>query len=182
MLPSWPCTRLGRPDTTRAEACSPPTGFFPSPTGWKKQQPPASPRLSSRVARSVTRRSWRPRTGITSRWSSPAAASSATSLGPSMTVSAAPVRERPPYLFAALTALVVLGIYLLTLAPTTAFWDTSEYIAAAKVLGIPHPPGNPLFVLLAHTWGLLPLAEAYAVRINLFAAVTSAAAAGLWFL
>jgi hypothetical protein len=99
-----------------------------------------------------------------------------------MTASAAPLRERPPYLFAALTALVVLGIYLLTLAPTTAFWDTSEYIAAAKVLGIPHPPGNPLFVLLAHTWGLLPLAEAYAVRINLFAAMTSAAAAGLWFL
>jgi hypothetical protein len=78
--------------------------------------------------------------------------------------------------------LVVFAIYLATLAPTTAFWDTSEYIAAAKVLGIPHPPGNPLFVLLAHTFGLLPLAESYAVRINLFAAVTSAAAAGLWFL
>jgi hypothetical protein len=81
-----------------------------------------------------------------------------------------------------LTALVVFAIYLATLAPTTAFWDTSEYIAAAKVLGIPHPPGNPLFVILAHTFGLLPLAASYAVRINLFAAVTSAAAAGLWFL
>ena len=50
------------------------------------------------------------------------------------------------------------------------------------MLGIPHPPGNPLFVILAHAFGLLPLAESYAVRINLFAAVTSAAAAGLWFL
>jgi hypothetical protein len=76
----------------------------------------------------------------------------------------------------------VLAIYLATLAPTTAFWDTSEYIAAAKVLGIPHPPGNPLFVILAHTFGLLPMAASYAVRINLFAAVTSAASAGLWFL
>jgi hypothetical protein len=91
-------------------------------------------------------------------------------------------QERPPYLWAALTAFVVLAIYLATLAPTTAFWDTSEYIAAAKVLGIPHPPGNPLFVILAHTFGLLPLAASYAVRINLFAAVTSAASAGLWFL
>ncbi len=91
-------------------------------------------------------------------------------------------QERPPYLWATLTALVVLAIYLATLAPTTAFWDTSEYIAAAKVLGIPHPPGNPLFVILAHTFGLLPLAASYAVRINLFAAVTSAASAGLWFL
>jgi transmembrane protein TMEM260 (protein O-mannosyltransferase) len=90
--------------------------------------------------------------------------------------------EKPPYLWALLTALVVFAIYLATLAPTTAFWDTSEYIAAAKVLGIPHPPGNPLFVILAHTFGLLPLAASYAVRINLFAAVTSAAAAGLWFL
>src|SRR5919205_1846156 len=91
-------------------------------------------------------------------------------------------QERPPYLFALGTFVAVFAIYLVTLAPTTAFWDTSEYIAAAKVLGIPHPPGNPLFVILAHTWGLLPLAASYAVRINLFAATTSAAAAGFWFL
>ena len=83
-------------------------------------------------------------------------------------------REKPPYLWAAVTSVVVFAIYLATLAPTTAFWDTSEYIAAAKVLGIPHPPGNPLFVILAHTFGLLPLAAYYAERINLFAAVTSA--------
>jgi hypothetical protein len=91
-------------------------------------------------------------------------------------------RQRPPYGWAALVALGVFAVYLATLAPTTAFWDTSEYIAAAKTLGIPHPPGNPLFVLLAHTFGLLPLAASYAMRINLFAAVTSALSAGLWFL
>ena len=91
-------------------------------------------------------------------------------------------QERPPYLWALATFVLVLLIYLLTLAPTTAFWDASEYIAAARVLGIPHPPGNPLFVVLAHVFGLLPLAESYAVRINLFAAVTSAGAAAFWFL
>src|SRR5438128_8014855 len=91
-------------------------------------------------------------------------------------------QERPPYLWALATFAVVLVIYLFTLAPTTAFWDTSEYIAAAKVLGIPHPPGNPLFTVLAHVWGLLPLAADYAKRINLFAAFTSAAGAGFWFL
>jgi hypothetical protein len=91
-------------------------------------------------------------------------------------------QERPPYLFAFCTFVAVLVIYIATLAPTTAFWDTSEYIAAAKVLGIPHPPGNPLFIILAHSFGLLPLAASYAMRINLFAAVTGAAAAGLWFL
>jgi hypothetical protein len=90
--------------------------------------------------------------------------------------------ERPPYLWALATFVVVLFVYVLTLAPTTAFWDASEYIAAARVLGIPHPPGTPLFVILAHTFGLLPLADSYGERINLFAATTSAGAAAFWFL
>jgi len=91
-------------------------------------------------------------------------------------------RPSPPYGWAAAVAVGVFILYVLTLAPTTAFWDTSEYIAAAKVMGIPHPPGNPLFTVLAHAFGLLPLAASYAVRLNLFAAITSAASAGLWFL
>src|SRR4026209_1772637 len=91
-------------------------------------------------------------------------------------------QERPPYLGALVTFAVVLLIYVATLAPTTAFWDTSEYIAAAKVLGIPHPPGNPLFTLMAHVFGLLPVAASYAARINIFAALTSALAAPFLFL
>jgi len=90
--------------------------------------------------------------------------------------------ERPPYLIAGLVALGALLLYVTTLAPTTQFWDTSEYIAAAYALGIPHPPGNPLFTLVAHTWGLIPWVPGYAERINLLAAVTSAIAAGCWFL
>ena len=89
---------------------------------------------------------------------------------------------RPPYGIGALTALVVFGLYLLTLAPTVQYWDAPEYMAAAHGFGIPHPPGNPLFVLLAHVWGLLPLAADYGKRINLFAAFTSACSAGLWFM
>src|SRR5437867_4240848 len=90
--------------------------------------------------------------------------------------------ERPPYVMAACVTLGAFVLYVLTLAPTTQFWDTSEYIAAAYVLGIPHPPGKPLFTIIAHTWGLLPLAAGYAERINLLAATTSAIAAGCWFL
>src|SRR5881397_3001546 len=89
---------------------------------------------------------------------------------------------KPPYVMAGCVSLGALILYILTLAPTTQFWDTSEYIAAAYTLGIPHPPGNPLFVLIAHVFGLLPLAAGYAARINLFAAVTSAVSAGCWFL
>ena len=88
----------------------------------------------------------------------------------------------PPYIMAACVSLGALILYILTLAPTTQFWDTSEYIAAAYTLGIPHPPGNPLFVLMAHVWGLIPFVSGYAERINLFAAVTSAVSAGCWFL
>ncbi len=90
----------------------------------------------------------------------------------------------PPYLWAGGVALAIGLLYAATLARTTAFWDTSEYIATAHILGIPHPPGNPLFILLARTWeivlGLFGLSTA--VRINLFSALMSALAHGLWFL
>ncbi len=99
-----------------------------------------------------------------------------------MTPTPPPQPPRPPYAYAALVFAAVLGIYVITIAPTTQFWDTSEYIAAAKVLGIPHPPGSPLFVLIANVWGHIPLAADYALRINLFAAVTSALASGFLFL
>ncbi|HVG43618.1 MAG TPA: hypothetical protein VM890_02775, partial [Longimicrobium sp.] len=50
--------------------------------------------------------------------------------------------QRPPYLLALAAALAVFALYAFTLAPTTAFWDTSEYIATSHIMGIPHPPGN----------------------------------------
>ena len=90
--------------------------------------------------------------------------------------------QRPPYLGAlGVTGVVLLG-YLLTLAPTVTFWDAGEFIAAAKVLGIPHPPGTPLFVMIAHVWAMLfPIGE-YAFRTNLLSALLSALGAGCFFL
>ena len=88
----------------------------------------------------------------------------------------------PPYAWGAFAGLCVFVLYLATLAPTTALWDTSEYIAAAKVLGLPHPPGNPLFVMIAHAFGLLPIPVTYAARINILAALCSSTAAGVWFI
>jgi hypothetical protein len=89
---------------------------------------------------------------------------------------------RPSYLAAGIAALAVLTLYLITLAPTTAMWDTSEYIAAAYTLGLPHPPGNPLFVLIGRVFAVLPIAGSVAVRINILAAICSAASAAMWFL
>ena len=92
-----------------------------------------------------------------------------------------PEPVRPPYGLAAAGGRLVFALYAVTLAPTTAFWDTSEYIATAHILGIPHPPGNPLFVLMARAWELLlsPTGLAVAVRVNLFSALMGAGAAVL---
>jgi hypothetical protein len=79
-------------------------------------------------------------------------------------------------------SLSLLLLYLVTLAPTTALWDAGEYMATAYTLGLPHPPGNPLFVLLGRVFALLPIAPTVAQRINVLAAVASAVAAGVWFL
>jgi hypothetical protein len=87
-----------------------------------------------------------------------------------------------PWIPAGVVALALFLLYAFTLGPSTAMWDTSEYITAAKVFGVPHPPGNPVFVIFAHAFGLLPLPLEYGARINLLAAVTSALSAGLWFL
>jgi len=89
---------------------------------------------------------------------------------------------RPSYRAAAIVSALVCLLYLITLAPSTAMWDTSEYIAAAYTFGLPHPPGNPFFVLLGRFFAILPIAPNVAMRINILAAVCSAGAAGMWFL
>ena len=96
--------------------------------------------------------------------------------------SAPAVDQRPSYAIAVCVSLAIFALYIATLAPTTAMWDTSEYIAAARVLGIPHPPGNPFFVMLAHVFSLLPIGSGAGMRINVLAALCSAASAGMWFL
>ena len=90
--------------------------------------------------------------------------------------------DRPSYRAAVTVAALVFLLYLVTLSPSTAMWDTSEYIAAAYTLGLPHPPGNPLFVLIGRLFSILPIAPNVAMRINILAALCSAGAAGMWFL
>ena len=76
------------------------------------------------------------------------------------------------------SAVVLFAIYAFTLAPDVTFWDAGEFISAAHALGVPHPPGTPLFILLANTWAkLVPLP--YAAATNLMSAAATALAAGV---
>ncbi|TMP93121.1 MAG: DUF2723 domain-containing protein [Verrucomicrobia bacterium] len=85
--------------------------------------------------------------------------------------------SRAELLCAGTVFLAALLLYSWTLAPTVTLTDSGELIVVAYGLGVAHPPGVPLWALLAHLASLVPLGNV-AVRINfssaLFAAVASA--------
>ncbi|MDR2732432.1 MAG: DUF2723 domain-containing protein, partial [Fibromonadaceae bacterium] len=73
-------------------------------------------------------------------------------------------------------AVILLGVvgYWLTMARSLSFWDCGEFIAAANVLGIPHPTGSPLFVLLGRVFILLfGWINGPAFAVNLISAISS---------
>ncbi|HEV7836530.1 MAG TPA: DUF2723 domain-containing protein, partial [Gemmatimonadaceae bacterium] len=67
---------------------------------------------------------------------------------------------------------LLLFVYMLTLAPSVTLWDSGEFLAAIHSLGIPHPPGTPLYVLLGKVWSMaLGSVFGFARSINLLSAV-----------
>ena len=77
-------------------------------------------------------------------------------------------------------AAIAAFVYGLTLSPSVGAGDSGELILAAHSLGIPHPPGYPLWLLLARCADLLPWGTV-ALRVNALSALLSAAAVGLFY-
>ncbi len=75
-------------------------------------------------------------------------------------------------IFAALAFIISAVIYLKTVAPTFSFWDCGEFVACATTLGIAHPPGSPLFILLGRLFAVLPFGSDVGWRINLLSSIS----------
>ena len=64
-------------------------------------------------------------------------------------------------------------VYLLTIEPTTSFWDCGEFIASSYKLEVGHPPGNMVFNLFARIFTMFGGAENAAVAVNAMSALCS---------
>src|SRR4051794_26172736 len=73
-------------------------------------------------------------------------------------------------------------VYLRTMCRTIYVGDSGELAAAVHVLGIPHPPGYPLYVLLGKLFSMLVPIGKPALRLNIFSAVCASASAVFLFL
>ncbi len=62
---------------------------------------------------------------------------------------------RPQFLIAVGVFLVSLTVYSLTMGPTANFWDCGEFITTSHIVGIPHQPGTPLYVLMGRVFDIL---------------------------
>jgi hypothetical protein len=70
-------------------------------------------------------------------------------------------------------ALIVFVVYLHTLAPGVTGLDSAELATGAFTLGIVHPTGYPLYLLLGKLFTLIPI-RSVAYRLNLMSAVFAA--------
>jgi hypothetical protein len=92
------------------------------------------------------------------------------------------LRSRRDAAIAASLGLVSLLAYLLTLAPSVLPGDSGEFQFAAPLLGVAHPTGYPLYLLLGKLFiSLVPLGDP-ASRMNLLSAVLAAAAVAATYL
>ena len=75
----------------------------------------------------------------------------------------------------AAAAFVVSAVtYLLTIEPSASFWDCGEFIASSYKLEVGHPPGNPMFQLIARFFTMFGDNMHAAILVNAMSALCSA--------
>ncbi len=85
----------------------------------------------------------------------------------------------PPLIAAVLATFILLATYLATMAPDLTVWDAAELMTAAHTLGIPHPPGTPLWVLYAHVVSQVFSSAGPARAVTMASVLATAATGGL---
>ncbi len=90
-------------------------------------------------------------------------------------------RQPPTWLIPSVIGLFVFGVYFATLCPTIPEGDGGQLTAAAYNWGVAHPPGYPIYMVLAKFFTMIPYGSV-AARVNLLSAACSAAASALLFL
>lgn len=80
--------------------------------------------------------------------------------------------------------LVATAVYLLTMDRSVSWWDCGEFIATSHLLQVGHPPGAPLYQLLAHVFTLFSFGDPMLVAplSNALSAVTGGLTVGLLYL
>ncbi len=82
---------------------------------------------------------------------------------------------------AGLICMLAVGwVYMATLAPTVQGFDSAELTVGAYTLGLVHPTGYPLYMLLGHWAAQIPTGEA-GFRLNLLSAILGTFTAGLFY-
>lgn len=73
-----------------------------------------------------------------------------------------------------LVFLVAAVVYLMTIEPTTSFWDCGEFITTSYKLEVGHPPGAPFFMILGRFFTIFADPSSAAMMINALSALASA--------
>jgi hypothetical protein len=78
------------------------------------------------------------------------------------------------YIGAALSFLISFIVFFKTMAPTVSFWDCGEFIASSYILGVPHPPGYPLFILVGKFFMMLGIMSTPSLNTNIVSVISGA--------